>query len=72
MELSSHAVGVFEDDSAITIEDTSSDEERFKTLGADFLGRLLVVVYTHRGDRIRVISARNAMAQERDLYGRMG
>ncbi len=66
------AVGVFEDDRAITIEDTSSDEQRFKTLGSDFLGRLLVVVYPHRGDRIRVISARKATARERDVYRRMG
>jgi uncharacterized DUF497 family protein len=64
------AIGVFEDERAITIEDTSSDEERFKTLGSDFLGRVLVVVYTHRGDRIRVISARRATARQRDLYER--
>jgi len=40
------AVGVFEDDRALTIDDTTRDEERFKTLGSDFLGRLLVVAYT--------------------------
>ena len=64
------AVGVFEDDRAITIEDTSSDEERFKTLGADFLGRLLVVVYAYRDDRLRVISARKATAPQVDVYER--
>ena len=64
------AVGVFEDDRALTIEDTSTDEERFKTLGADFLGRILVVAYTYRGDRIRVISARKATAPQRDVYQR--
>jgi uncharacterized DUF497 family protein len=64
------AVGVFEDDRAITIEDTSSEEERFKTLGSDFLGRVLVVVYSYRGDRIRLISARKATAPQRNLYER--
>lgn len=43
------AVGVFEDERAITIADTTTEEERFKTLGSDFLGRLLVVAYTYRG-----------------------
>ena len=65
------AVGVFEDDRAVTIEDTSTDEERYKTLGLDFLGRLLVVVYTYRDDRIRLISARNATAAQRDVYERI-
>ena len=64
------AVGVFEDDLAITIEDTSTDEERFKTLGTDFLGRILVVVYTWRGDTIRLISARPATARQRVEYER--
>jgi len=64
------AVGVLEDDRAITIEDTSTTEERFRTLGSDFLGRLLVVVYTYRGDRIRLISAREATAHQRDVYER--
>ncbi len=50
----------------------STDEERFKTLGVDFLDRLLVVVYTHRGDCIRVISAHTATARELDIYSRMG
>jgi len=64
------AVGVFEDDRAITIDDNSTDEARFKTLGSDFLSRVLVVAYTYRGDRIRLISARKATARQRDLYER--
>jgi len=64
------AVGVFEDDRAITIEDTSTDEERFKTLGTDFLGRVLVVAYTYRDDRVRLISARKATAPQVQLYDR--
>lgn len=62
------AVGVFNDDLAITIEDASTNEERFKTLGVDFLGRVLVVVYTYRGDTIRLISAREATARQRATY----
>jgi uncharacterized protein len=64
------AVGVFEDGRAITIEDTSADEERFKTLGTDFLGRILVVAYTPRGNRIRLISARKATRPQSELYER--
>jgi uncharacterized protein len=62
------AVGVFEDERAITIDDTSADEERFKTLGTDFLGRLLVVVYTYRGETIRMISARTAHSSQWAVY----
>lgn len=63
-------VGVFEDERAVTIEDLSVEEERFKTLGTDFLGRLLVVVYTYRGEKVRLISARNATAPQRAMYER--
>lgn len=62
------AVGALEDDRAITIADTSSDEERFKTLGTDFLGRLLVVAYSQREERVRLISARRATAPQRAIY----
>ena len=62
------AVGVFSDDYAITIEDTSTSEERFKTLGMDFLGRILVVAYTYRGDAIRLISAREATTRQQKTY----
>jgi hypothetical protein len=41
---------VFEDENALTIEDFDAEgEQRFRTLGLDGLGRLLVVVYTYRG-----------------------
>ena len=52
------AVSVLEDDLALTVEDDEvAHEERFVTVGDPF-GRVLVVVYTWRGDRIRLISAR--------------
>ncbi len=62
------AVTVFSDDAALTIEDNDPDEQRFVTIGADTLGRVLVVVYTWRGEEIRVISARKATARERKQY----
>ncbi|MDR2154217.1 MAG: BrnT family toxin, partial [Burkholderiaceae bacterium] len=55
--------GVFYDGMALTREDRDHDEMRFVTLGLDGFGRLLVVVYTYRGeDEVRVISARFAEA----------
>lgn len=41
---------------AVTIDDPDAEgEQRFVTLGMDTLGRVLVVVHTVRGDRIRLI-----------------
>ena len=62
------AVGVFEDENAITIEDEYKGEDRFITIGRDFLSRILVVVYTFRDIVIRIISARKATARERQMY----
>ncbi len=62
------AVAVLDDALAITILEDSSGEERFITLGTDALSRLLVVVYTWRGDRIRIISARKATPSEHRQY----
>ncbi len=64
----SDAVTVFEDDLAITIEDQRYDEERFITIGIDAIGQILVVVYTWRGNEIRLISARKADRSERQQY----
>ncbi len=46
------AATVFEDNLALTAIDDAPDEERFVTLGMDAMGRLVVVVFTWRGDRI--------------------
>jgi uncharacterized DUF497 family protein len=63
------AVTALEDDLALTMRDLSSeDEERWVTMGLDASGRLLVVVYTWRGERVRLISARQAMPLERRQY----
>lgn len=62
------AVAVLEDEMAITIPDDHPDEERFITIGIDSRGRILVVVYTWRETRIRIISARKATAKEIRQY----
>lgn len=66
----SDAITVFSsDDRAITIfEETVGDEERYITIGRDGLGRVVVVVYTVRGEHVRVISARRANKREREEY----
>ena len=54
---------------AVTIEDPDAEgEQRFVTMGMDSLGRVLVVVHTPRGDRIRLISARKASRGESEQY----
>lgn len=62
------AVTVFDDCNAIMINDPDHDEERFIAIGMDAYGRILVVVYTWRGDDIRLISARKATKHERKQY----
>ena len=61
-------VSVLEDERAITVPDEHPFEERFVTIGMDALGRILVVVYTWRRDRIRLISARKATVKEINQY----
>jgi uncharacterized protein len=62
------AATVLHDDSAITIRVDEADEERYVTIGMDAVARLLVVVYTWRGSRPRLISARTATPHERQEY----
>ena len=64
------ATTVFADPLSITISDPdhSSTEMRLVDLGLSHLGRLLVVSYTERGSRIRLISARLATRNERRQY----
>ncbi len=45
-------------------------KERFTALGRTALGRLLSIVFTLRGDRIRVISARDMSPKERREYSK--
>jgi uncharacterized DUF497 family protein len=61
---------VFADPFASTIPDPdhSRSEARFVTLGLSSQQRLLVVCHTERGDRTRLISAREATRHERRQY----
>jgi len=65
----SHACTVLDDPMAVTIEDTRYGEQRFVTIGADILGRVLVVVSAYAAEEeIRLISARRASPKERRVY----
>jgi uncharacterized DUF497 family protein len=65
----SHAATVLDDPMAVTIEDTRHGEQRFVTIGADILGKVLVVVYAYSGEEeIRLISARKATPKEGRVY----
>jgi uncharacterized DUF497 family protein len=60
----------FGDTLSLTIYDPlhSEDEDRFILIGNTYKNRLLVVVHTERGNRIRIISARKATKKEREYY----
>ncbi|MGE4096150.1 MAG: BrnT family toxin [Candidatus Binatia bacterium] len=61
--------GVLNDPLALTIEDdTAEGEQRFISIGMNTFGRLMVVVYTHRGEDLRLISVRPAEPKERRAY----
>lgn len=64
------AESVFYDPRSFTIPDPgqSDTELRFIDIGTSNYDRILVVVYTEREDRIRLISARPASRKERKLY----
>lgn len=64
------AVTVFDDDAMLTMRDDGPREERFVAVGTGSMGRILVVVYTTRADRIRIISARKATRLEQSQYER--
>jgi hypothetical protein len=49
-------------------EKAAANEFRFLSLGMSASGRLLVVAYTEREGRVRIISAREATSQERKQY----
>jgi len=64
------SISVFRDPLAITLDDVvhSVEEQRYLLIGRSSSGRLLVVVHTERGRRIRLISARPATAHEKRVY----
>ena len=62
------AVGVFENPYLSWEDPDAEGEQRHIALGMDVLGRLLVVVYTYRQGKIRLISARKANKKEGKQY----
>mgnify|MGYP003344653012 CR=1 FL=1 len=64
------AQSVFADPLSITIPDPehSDGESRFLILGTSGGNRLVVACHTERGDRIRIINAREATRRERTDY----
>ena len=64
------ATTVFRDSLSVTIADPdhSDSEDRFIDIGMSHRGQLLVVSYTERKDRIRIISARTPTRAERKSY----
>jgi uncharacterized DUF497 family protein len=48
--------------------DHSDEEDRYISLGMSYRDRILVVSYTEREDKIRIISARVANKRERKKY----
>ena len=62
------AVTVLDDEIALTVRDEGPGENRYVTIGMDAIGQLLVVVYTWRGERVRIISARKVTPRERKSY----
>ncbi|MEL4895402.1 BrnT family toxin [Crocosphaera sp. Alani8] len=48
--------------------DHSDNEERYLMVGQSNRGRILILSYTERGNRIRLISAREVTPNERKTY----
>ena len=64
------AESIFYDPRSVTIADPdhSETELRFIDIGTSNYDRILVVVYTERENRVRLISARRASRKERKMY----
>ena len=63
------AATVLQSSLTITLEDFSSDEQRFVTIGISVKLRTLVVVHTYREEtEIRIITARKATKKEQEMY----
>ncbi|NDJ19998.1 hypothetical protein GS601_22420 [Myxacorys almedinensis A] len=44
------------------------EENRYVIIGVSQFGQLLVIAYTDRGEKVRIISARKATRQEKRLH----
>jgi uncharacterized protein len=54
----------------VIVPSAHGSEARFLSIG-NFEGRFVTVVYTMRGERIRIISFRRARNAERDIYQKL-
>ena len=50
------------------VDPDSNGEVRYVSLGMDFTARVLLTVFAHRGEKIRIISSRPASRTECDRY----
>ena len=74
--LRKHGVGfaeagtVFRDPLGISVfdPDHSGEEDRYLTVGVSQQGRVIIVAHTDRGDKVRIISARELTRAEREDY----
>jgi hypothetical protein len=66
----SEAATVFKDRLSITIYDPghSVEEDRYITVGTSVAGRFLMVAHADRGNRTRIVSARELTRKERKAY----
>jgi uncharacterized DUF497 family protein len=64
------AATVFSDSLSATVPDPdhSGEEDRYIIVGMSNRSRLLMVAFAERGDRIRIISARELTRAERKAY----
>jgi len=61
----SDAEGALFDPMALTREDEGAEgERRFVSIGMDHLARVVVVVFSSRGESVRLVSARRATTKE--------
>lgn len=64
------SVTVFYDPLLATMPDpdNSEDEQRYITIGQAIKGRILIISYTERQNRTRIISCRKATSREKKTY----
>ena len=64
------ATTVFDDSLSVAVPDPdhSFEEQRYIIVGSSHRNRLLIVAYTERGERIRIITARELTRREREAY----
>ena len=65
------AARVFQDENRLELfdEEHSEYEDRYITIGLiNDVACVIMVVYTERGEAVRIISARKATRQEREMY----